>query len=210
MAGWIVTRGGDSKERAMADDRGNADAPDSPRETSLQTIVPEVLEAVRSEGTSQVNINILLQQVSEREPDPDRALEQTARIMVLTRQFEEHRLQAFKERANAIIDVKTRDPDEVEKRRNNRVRRCLKFILGAMVPILFGGAIACVLWGGSVLVAGMLSVGGAVSLAMLGPLATGESVSSTDVVRIVNAIRGMIPESAPKETQPQGRKGKQR
>ena len=155
------------------------------------SIVPEILEAVRQEG-NQVNINILLQRVSEHEDNPDKMLEQTEKVLALAQKFEDHRLNSFQKRADAIIDVKTRDPDEIEKRNNNRARRCLKFVVAAGALGGFIGAGLCVVFSSSIVLAGMFATGGALSLAMLGPMATGESVSSNDVVRIVSAIRGAL------------------
>ena len=52
------------------------------------SIIPEILEAVRQEG-NQVNINILLQRVSEHEENPDKMLEQTEKVLALAQKFEE-------------------------------------------------------------------------------------------------------------------------
>lgn len=153
-------------------------------------VVGEVVEALKQERIGQININILLQRVTEKHEDPDVMLERTEKMLALADRYERDRLKAFQERANAIIDVKLRDPDEVEKRHNNRARRCLKYAVGVMSISSLAGTIYCVAVGASVVLAGLLGCAGALGLAMLGPMASGESVSSTDIVRIVNAIRG--------------------
>src|SRR6266516_823762 len=83
----------------------------------------------------------------------------------------------------------------IEKRQNNRTRRYLKFIIASGAIGGFGCAMLCVILQTSIVLAGMFATGAALSLAMLGPLASGESVSSNDVVQIVNAIRGMMSRS---------------
>ena len=40
-----------------------------------QVLASEIAEAVKGETSGQININILLQQVTEKEASPDRALE---------------------------------------------------------------------------------------------------------------------------------------
>ena len=46
--------------------------------------------------------------------------------------------------------------------------------------------------GGPIVVTGLLAAIGVVSIAMLGPLASGESVSSNDVVSIVSALGRVV------------------
>ena len=52
------------------------------------------------------------------------------KILEVAQKYEDAKVENFKRMADAIIDVKIRDPDELEKRRNNRMRRCLKGIVG--------------------------------------------------------------------------------
>lgn len=159
-------------------------------------IVPEIVEALRQERIGQINVNILLQRVTEHHEDPDAMIVRTEKMLALAEKYEQSRLKSFRERADAIIDVKLRDPDEVEKRHNNWARRCLKYTVGGMSLVAFGAAVLCVWMGAGVVLTGLFGCSGALGLAMLGPMATGESVSSTDIVRIVTAIRGVAPEGS--------------
>lgn len=154
------------------------------------SLVPEIFEAIKQERIGQININVLLQGVTAGEKDPDRLIASTERMLELADRYEQNRLRAFRERADAIIAVKQRDPDEIEKRNNNRARRCLKYSVAGMSVASLGIAVVCVIMQAGVVITGLFASAGALGLAMLGPMATGESVSSTDIVRIVNAIRG--------------------
>lgn len=59
---------------------------------------------------------------------------------------------------------------------------------------LFMGAL-----GGNIVTVGLLLAVGAVSIAMLGPLASGESLSSNDVVRMIRAARGLFAQDTESE-----------
>jgi len=174
------------------------------------SVVPEVVSAMREERIGRININVLLQRVTEHHEDPDAVIARTEKMLALAEKYEGNRLRAFTDRANAIIDVKTRDPDEVEKRQNNRTRRCLKYAVGAMSFAALGGALLCVWTEANVVLAGLFGCSGALGLAMLGPMATGESVSSTDIVRIVNAIRGAADEADDGDDRPARNKRKRK
>ena len=155
-------------------------------------ILPELLEAIRQEG-AHVDINVLLVQLVQKTDDPDAIVENSEKMLAVAQKYEEKRVENFMRMADAIIDVKNRDPDKVEKRRNNRMRRCLKGVVGACALGGLGGGAAVVALGGSIVVAAALLAAGSIALAMSGPLASGESMSSNDVVRIMNALRTMLP-----------------
>ena len=157
-----------------------------------QMLASEIAEAVKREAGGQININILLQQVTEKEESPDRALEHADAWIRLAERYEDHRIKTFQARTQAIIDAKANDPDEIEKRSNNRVRRQLKVVIAGCAITGIGGAIVSAVIGASMVVTGLMASVGVVSLAMLGPLASGESISSTDVVRMVNAIGDLV------------------
>lgn len=106
--------------------------------------------------------------------------------------MEDHRLKTWQQRAQAVIDVKSKDPDEIEKRQNNQVRRGLKITVGACAVLGCGGAVVGAIVGAGIVVTGMLATIGAISLAMLTPLASGESVSSNDTVRILEAVKNVF------------------
>jgi len=177
--------------------------PKGPEEGALakstqDIIVPELIEALRQEG-SHVDVNVLLVNIVNKTSDPGATIANAEKMLGLAQRYEEARVENFKRMADAIIDVKNRDPDELEKRRNNRMRRCLKGIVGGCAVMGLLGGIAGILAGGNIVVVGALLTGGCIALGMAGPLATGESMSSNDVVRIVNAMRVMLPRRANSE-----------
>lgn len=155
-------------------------------------VLAEIAEVVKGEAGGQININILLQQVIAKAESPDRALEHADASIRLSERYEDHRIKTFQARTQAIIDAKTNDPDEIEKRSNNRVRRQLKAVIAGCAITGIGGAVVSAVIGASMVVTGLMASVGVVSIAMLGPLASGESISSTDVVRMVNAIGGLV------------------
>lgn len=168
-----------------------------------------VAEALRQEG-SQVDFNVLLVQLVNKTEDPNAIVLNSEKMLAITQRYEETRVENFRRMANAIIDVKNRDPDELEKRRNNRMRRCLKGIVGGCSLVGLGGGIAGILAGGNVIAIGALLTAGCIALAMAGPLATGESMSSSDVVRIVGAMRLVPGRGGRSEDRSPSRSGKRK
>jgi len=154
-------------------------------------LTPEVVEVIRQEK-SQIDVNILLVQIVNKSEDPNEIIEKSKQILELTQQYEEQRLKSFKERADAIIDIRTRDPDEIEKRKNNSVRRTLKLVLGASIIIGGTGTVVALIREANILLAGILAVITGLGIAVSAPLAAGESVSSNDVVRIFGAVKGLF------------------
>jgi hypothetical protein len=189
----------------------------TPEESKLQKadqragLVPEVLEALRGESPGTINVNILLQLISEKTQTSTQALEQFEQALKLARRYEDHQLETFKQRSQAIIDTKTRDPDEVDKRRNN-ARRYLKGVIAAAALVGLGGGLVVGANGGNIVMVGLLLAIGTVSIAMLGPLASGESISSNDVVRMIRAAKGLFAqeEEHQKQTQAESNRKKRR
>ena len=151
-------------------------------------LAPEIVEVLKGASSGQININILLEQVAANEHSPERALKHADALIGLSAMYAEQRLTAFQARTRAIIEAKASDPDEVEKRSNNRVRRHLKLAIAGCALAGILGMLLSVATGGPIVVTGLLAAIGVVSVAMLGPLASGESVSSNDVVSIVTAL----------------------
>lgn len=165
---------------------------------------PETVEALR-QGGQQIDVNVLLVQVVKNTHDPQEVVRATEQMLKLTRDFESQRVDDFKKRADAMIDVKLRDPDECEKRANNRVRRYLKVLIALLGVGQVGGGFACALVGAGIVATGLLLLGGIFCVALLGMLASGESISSNDVVKVLGAVRGL---NGGSQEQQQNRKGK--
>lgn len=160
--------------------------------TAQDVLIPQLVDAFRKEGAP-VDINVLLVQVIQKTHDPEEAVEKSRQIMTMVKDIEKQRVENFSNMAQAVIEVKLRDPDEIEKRRNNKMRRILKGLVGVCAIGGLGGGIAGVAMGASLIVTSLLVAAGALALAMSGPLAAGESISSNDVVRILNSLRWMRP-----------------
>lgn len=110
---------------------------DKPEEAPLAKIgdvlLPQVVEALRKEGAP-VDVNFLLVQVVQKTQSPTEAVENSRQMLELVRELEHERVKNFTNMANAVIDAKLRDPDEVEKRRNNKAAVTLKDLWG-FVPL---------------------------------------------------------------------------
>ena len=159
-------------------------------------LASEIVEVLKGSTSGQINVNILLQQVTEKEESPERALQHADALISLSERYEEHRLRTFQSRTRAIIDAKISDPDEIEKRSNNRVRRQLKIVIAGCAVTGIVGMLLSAATGGAIVVTGLLATIGVVSIAMLGPLASGESISSNDVVNMVTALGKVVGKAA--------------
>lgn len=181
----------------------NADS----NEKSDEALVPEVVEIVRQEQAQAIDVNVFLHNLPQ---DSQVGLAYFKEALEISKAFEEHRVDIFKQRTEAIIKYKGADPDEIEKRKNNSVRRVMRLtIAGVTVGAPICAVLVMLSIGISALTAPIivlfLAIGG-LSLSMMGPLASGESISSNDVVRLLNAasraIGRMVRSNASDEKRP--------
>ncbi len=155
---------------------------------------PELAEMVRSQTI--INVNNLLVQIGNKTTDPKEFIKDAKELLEIAKAFDQQRLDQFKNHTEALIGVKMRDPDEIEKRKNNRTRRFLKYVVGSGGVVgLLGGIGGLAVTGIPVAIAGLLLASGAVCLTLSAVLASGESVSTNDVVNIVRAVRGLAESS---------------
>lgn len=159
----------------------------------VEVLTAEVVEAAKQLNTGQIQINVLLQQIIQKAPSTEEMVKQSKAMIELAEHDAQARVRVFRETAAAVIEAKNNDPDEKAKRADNKLRRCLKVVLASSMVLCLAGGIASVIGGGSVVLSGLLLVIGAVGLAMLGPLASGETLSTSDVVQLVNAVKGLVP-----------------
>lgn len=199
------------RSRAMV-----AKKPEEPRETSkgelkrLDDLQDVVSEMEKTAGGPTINVNVLLLTVARKADSSEEALRHAQRALEIAKKWEDHNVEVFAKRTEALIDYKSRDPDEIEKRRNNRTRRCLKYVVAVCGVAGLGGMLGCVIAGASIVVTGIAGVLGAVCLASLAPLASGESVTSRDVVDIVRAMTSFGRRGEPREEDKPTREGSRR
>lgn len=187
----------------MSPPTGGTPDGDKPSNEVTDIVTAEVAQIVREERPI-INIDKLLVLVAQKAGSSDEALANAEKTLAIARQYEDHHLDVFKRRATAIIDAKLRDPDEIEKRKNNSVRRCLKWMLGCAGVVGLAGMLASAALGGTIVVTGFSGAIGAMCLALLGPLASGESVSSNDVINIINALRKVAASQAEEDSEKNG------
>lgn len=153
------------------------------------SLIPEIAEVLEREQSQTINFNTLVLQVVAKSATSKESVDASRELLQLNREFESHALESFKERRDAIIEAKQRDPDEIDRRDNNRVRRYLKVLIAMCAVLSLGGGVSIAYLGGNLVVTvGLLSIA-ALSVALMGPLASGESVSVGDVVKIFNAVK---------------------
>lgn len=162
----------------------SGDAPGLP-----DPVTHELVRLAEQQSSGRIDVNVLLRVVVEKAQAPEVAIESAKAMLDIAERFEDHAIRSFQKQVAAVIEAKRTDPDEVEKRRNNRARRFLKYVVAGLAVGGVIGAIAAIASGAGVVVSGGLLCVGAVGLACLAPLASGESVSSNDVVRIIEAFK---------------------
>ncbi len=184
-ARWILMMNGTSSKDDALEEKAGAG--------TERAVVPDLAETLLKDG-GRIDVNVLLVEISQKATDPNAFLEEAERLLAIAEKFEAHSQNNFKARADAIIDVKHRDPDEIEKRSDNRLRRRLAVVVAVCAISCIGGGIANVAFDNAALIAGMLLTVGTLCVAMLGPLASGEAISSNDIIRLAGAVRGAIPD----------------
>ena len=91
---------------------------------SIPPLAPEIVEALKIEGDARINVNILIRQVAEKTKNSEEALQHVEAVVELSKKYEDHRLDTFRARTRAVTDAKGNDPDEIEKRLDNRTGAC--------------------------------------------------------------------------------------
>lgn len=187
----------------MVDDPKDPDDPDRNGNTETKELVdpgshkksvpapatvlpPAVIQALRSQN---IDINVLLVQVASKSHDVEQAANLTERLLEVSSKFEAQRIKNFEASANAIIGAKTKDPDEIDKRRNNATRRTLKRVIALASLASIGGGITVACRGGSLMMVGLLLTVGFFALAVMAVLASGESMTANDVAVVANVIK---------------------
>lgn len=198
----------------MTDQEKDKNPPENPKpegpdsaiqKGTLPVALPtELVDAFRQEQQT-VDVNVVLVSISQKAKQPDDLVAQAERVLELAARMERQRTENWERRMNAIIDAKERDPDERDKRANNETRRVLKRTISGTSVIALMGGVGVAAFQGSFLVSCLLLALSTVSISLSAMLASGESVSSNDVVRVINAMRNIV--SPPSN---QGRQGKQR
>lgn len=146
-----------------------------------------------------IDVNVLLVQLVHKSRDHDEFLHTAEKVLSVAESFERHRVENFKRAASAVIEVKRSDPDEIDRRLNERIRRILKLTVGTVMLASTGGALFNAMTGGSLILSGLWVIMGSLALGIVGPLATGGPIGAADVVRIVAALRGALELGVTKE-----------
>lgn len=193
----------------MADDEKKrlGDGADTPSgiTKAVEGLPREIAEVLRQQSVQNVNVNVLLVQLTKQTESNAEFIANSERVLEITEKFEKSRLEHFQRQADAIISVKIKDPDEIEKRASNRARRVCKYVLAGLAVAGLAGGLAVIVAGGNIIAALLLLGIAAVATAMLAPLASGESITAGDVVRIIGAVR-----EAASTASSESKKGKQR
>lgn len=120
--------------------------------------------------------------LSAKMPDPGAYLETLER-------YSERRILREEKRAAAFLELKRKDPDEIDRRADSATRRLLQESLAfcAVLCVLGVGLSVCL--GAGILVLAVLSGVTVVVVAQLGMLASGEAVTAQAIGSVLEKLR---------------------
>jgi hypothetical protein len=154
-----------------------------------------IMEAVKSEQPPPLNVNVLFQAATPQAPQ---ALAAAVKAVTETQlAYEGKHLENTRAFGDMVIDFKTRDPDEIEKRANSRGRRITRHVLLALGIFSLASGVLCTIKGCPLVVNCVLFAVGAL-LAVLPALGT-DSFSADDVVKLGSVFGSYIPKVNPPE-----------
>lgn len=173
---------------------GGDDSPADGRDTKAN-LVRSVLDNTPTDlvippATNQtINVNQVFVQVTQHEEDPDRWAEQMKTSLQVMKDYEKANIEITRERLNVLREAKEQDPDGIDKRSNNQTRRGLKWVIAAMaIMCLALGVAFCYFGQPDNVISLVLGIGAMLGVGLL-VLASGESISADDVVRVIQAVR---------------------
>ena len=145
----------------------------------------------KGSSSGSINITFALSQLAKNPESADGLISHLRQIDALNADTEKRQIENRERYLKILQDHRLRDPDEIDKRKSNDTRRFLKkTIAGTASACIFGcigTAIAMSLSHSYslMLVALLLGTGGLALLLSVIPLASGESMSSGDVERLL-------------------------
>ncbi len=152
----------------------------------------EIAGALIGGSTPQININLVVQQFTEKTNDPDIAVKKIDELIELKRKYDAYELETLKNRGEVIIELKTKDPDEIDKLKGSANLRGMGWMCFGIAISCFGGAIAVAVAGSYAVLMVPLAAAGIFALAIAGALASGETVRSRDAAHILQALGSLV------------------
>lgn len=132
-----------SNESARKEEQGRQATEDTHTEPQQSALIPEILgsgsdPAGVAERTLDVDINRLLE-LAARGKEAENGITLAQQALDLRSRSDEQRVRHMREMMEAVIDAKTRDPDEKERRETAKFRRGLTSMLGlsGIVSLVF-------------------------------------------------------------------------
>lgn len=135
-----------------------------------------------------INLNVILNQAIQYNHKPDDILTVAKGLADVNLDTMKRQIEIMDQHAQMVRRHRTEDPDEVDKRKNNQTRRILKLASTGAAFVMILAAIVCLMIDRSfpfILVPLILAGGGAVTVVSMIPLASGESVSTGDIERLI-------------------------
>lgn len=177
----------------IAHPQGDAAVPPAEEQTgnyAISEIVntsasPEAVDAAHF--ALDINFNALLE-VAARGKQVEDGLALVRQVLELRSEAEAQRVKHFREVTQAVIDAKTRDPDEVERRESAKFRRGLMAMVG-ISGLLFGvGSVIVGGVGGNIIAFSVLSALSVICLTYTVILASGGVLTPRNVQPIITAV----------------------
>lgn len=179
----------------VADHALVSSAPNASKPAEEEVIQGEIHEISKYESPS-VDPNYIIANAIAKAKTPEQTIMLAREAMKVSAEYEEMRTQLFERRTNAIVEYKRKDPEEIEKRKSNSVRRFIKICVSSAMLMGVVTTLVSMILGGltpSCVAVSILLIGFSIfALAQSGPMASGESVSSNDIVRIIKAFTGFV------------------
>lgn len=177
-----------------------------PENLALEPVADEPREPVPSEPARSrsfhIDLDSFMSELGQAGVAPEDYVQHVARAVELNHQIEVQSLDLYERRLMILSRHRERDPDQIDKRRNNAARRILKYSLALFAVLaLTSAAVSLVLtvWLRGALTSSLLAATillsscGSVAMAACASLASGESMSSSDFERLIDASsRGLV------------------
>lgn len=188
----------DTKEPPHGNERQAATRPSGKSANLVRKDTPvDVLPSVGPSREQVVDANPIIESITRQAIDPEHLLELTEKALALVQKNEAERLKNYATYVQTVIAAKQSDPDEVDKRENNKFRRGQKALVATSGAFAIIGAVVCAALASSYVLTSALMVIGLLLLVITAITSSGSEISTGDVVRLMNATRRMLQAEVP-------------
>ncbi|NVJ05236.1 hypothetical protein HUW63_08295 [Myxococcus sp. AM001] len=157
----------------------------------------DVLPSLGPSREQVVDANPIIESFTRQAIDPEHLLDLTEKALAMVQKNEAERLKNYATYVQTVIAAKQNDPDEVDKRDNNKFRRGQKALVGTCGAFTLIGAIVCAALSAPFVLTSALMAIGLLLLVITTITSSGAELSTGDVVKLMNATRRMLQAEVP-------------